>query len=115
MGAPVSRDSTSALGNASRSWPNETIGAGSGVSVAPTMSPTSALPPICCQSDSVSRSYITKSLLRRMPDPPKRSVRSPTCRSNAMAVLHRGQYVMSTGTPPTTSLTISCHSRISSG
>ena len=60
-------------------------------SVAPTMSPISALPPTCCQTDSVWWSYITRSLWRRMPDVPNVSVVPPTRRSKAIGVLQSGQ------------------------
>ena len=56
-----------------------------------------------------------RSLLRRLPETP--NVRSSpfTTREKAMAELQSGQYVTITGSPPTTSLTISCQVRISSG
>ena len=41
------------------------------VSRAPTMSPTIATPPICCQSDSVWLSYMIRSLWRSRPLTPK--------------------------------------------
>ena len=44
---------TSASGKASRNCPHDTMPLGMGGSVAPTMSPISALPPTCCQTDSV--------------------------------------------------------------
>ena len=58
---------------------------------------------------------MTRSLFLRFPDVPKSRTRLPTRRSNAMAVLHRGQYVTVTGTPPMSSLTISCDIRIARG
>jgi hypothetical protein len=50
-----------------------------------------------------------------LPVVPKLNVRPSTRRSNAIAVLQSGQNVTATGTPATTSLTISCQVRIWSG
>ena len=46
---------------------------------------------------------------------PKSRISPSKLRSNAMAELHKGQKVIATGRPPTTSLTISCHIRICKG
>ena len=69
-GKPVSRESTMPSGNVSRNWAQGTTGADSSVRRAPTISPTIALPPICCQRDSVVRSYMTRSSSRSRPEVP---------------------------------------------
>ena len=48
---------------------------------------------------------------RSLPETPKVSVPASVRRSKVSAELHKGQKVTATGTPPTTSFTISCHIR----
>ena len=68
-------------GKLSRNCPRETIGAGTATSLAPTMSPMIALPPICCQRLSVVRSYMTRSLFRSRPETPNSNVAPFSTRS----------------------------------
>ena len=51
-------------------------------------------PNVCCHNEVVRLSHITRSLLRRSPETPKRSTCPSTVRGKATAVLHSGQYVM---------------------
>jgi hypothetical protein len=57
-------------------------------------------------SDSVWRSYMTSAELNSRPEVPKLNTRSSRRRSNAMAVLHNGQYVTPTGTSSQAALTV---------
>ncbi len=81
----------------------------------PVISPTIASPENSCHQDSVCRSYITRLLKCRKPVVPKSRTSPFTVRLNTKAVLHSGQNVIVTGSPPTTSLTISCQTKIWSG
>ena len=66
-------------------------------------------PPTSCHQDSVCRSYISRLLWRSAPVVPKSSIAPSTVRLYTKAVLHSGQKVMTTGSPPTVSFTSSCH------
>jgi len=81
----------------------------------PVNSPMIPWPRNCCHQLSVCRSYMTRSELRSLPVVPKSSTRPSSRRSNTTAVLHSGQKVTVTGTPPIESLTISCQIRIFNG
>jgi hypothetical protein len=74
-----------------------------------------ASPVACCHQLSVRRSYITRSLARRLPVVPKSWTTPSISRSKTSAVLHSGQNVTTTATPPRVSFTISCHMRTASG
>ena len=77
--------------------------------------PTMASPESCCHSDSLVRSYMMRSLRRSLPETPNSRTSPPTLRAKTIAELQSGQYVTITGSPPTTSFTISCHVRMCSG
>ena len=65
-------------------------------------------PVACCHQVSVWRSYMIRLLYRSRPVVPKSSTWPSNARWNPIAVLHSGQNVTEIGTPPTSSLTISC-------
>ena len=81
----------------------------------PVNTPTIASPVNCCHQDSVWRSHITRSELRRLPVVPNVSSRPSTRRSKTSDELHRGQNVTAIGCPPKSSLTTSCHAGVPTG
>ena len=89
--------------------------AGMNGNLCPANSPMMASPVSCCHQVWVCRSYMIRSLFRKLPDTPKSNTRPSNVRLKAKAELHSGQKVTMTGSPPTTSFTTSCQVRMASG
>ena len=109
----------------SRIWPSgkealksdhEVIETGRNSSCVAACVPIKPVPVICCQSVSVWRSYMIRSLFCRNPDTPNSSTVPPgRVRGKTSEVLQRGQKVTRTGSPLMTSFTISWEVMIDSG
>ena len=91
------------------------MAAGRILSCLPVSSPTIPSPVNCCHQEWVCLSYIIRPLFLRFPETPKSYTTPSSLLSKTKAELHKGQKVTATGTPATTSLTISCQSSMGTG